>query len=88
MPNLVFRLRRALRALYLTLAWLAVGVLPNHMSCSQIVQDSLANGTCNFLTTATTNILSLLFLPDWLRGGDPADGDNGNGDPFQPPVQT
>lgn len=80
--------RRAVRALYLALASLATGVLPNHLSCTRIVQDSLGNGTSTFLTNTTADLLSTLFLPDWLRNGTPdATGSTGS-DPFAPPVQS
>jgi len=85
--SLIRPLRRTFRVLYVALAWLAVGVLPNHLSCSRIVQDSVADGAGIFLTTATTDVLNLLFLPEWLQDGASTDGGDGNGDPFQPPVQ-
>jgi len=88
LPNHIGRWRRSFRTLYIGLATLATGVLPNHLSCTRIVQDSLSAGAGDFLTNTTTEILNAVFLPGGLGGGGPDAGGGVNGDPFEPPVQT
>lgn len=75
------------RSLKIAFAVLTVGVLPNHLSCSRIVEESVTAGAGNFLTDATADLLNLIFRPDALDGSG---GDNGNDndDPFEPPIQT
>lgn len=77
------KLRRCFRAA----AWLTVGTLPNHTSCSQVFQESIAEGTGNFLSSTTSSLLSELFLPDWLQNDSAVMDDDGGDDPFAPPAQ-
>ncbi len=82
------RLDRLIRTHCFGLVLLATGVVSNHLSCSRIVQDSVAEGAGAFLSGTTADLLTLLFWPERLGayGGD--DGGSGNGDPFEPPVQS
>jgi hypothetical protein len=67
---------------------LSTGVLPNHLSCSRVVGDSVAEGFGDFLSATTAAVLVELLLPEGFDvglGGN--DGNGGDGDPFEPPVQ-
>lgn len=53
-------------------------------SCGGRVQDSVSNGFSLFLTQSTVTILNSVF---GFESNGTDGGDNGNGDPFDPPVQ-
>lgn len=64
---------------------LTAGVLSNHLTCSRVVGDPVVDGVGVFLTSATAELLTRVFLPDLDLNGDGSG--NGDDDPFEPPIQ-